>query len=68
VNALRIINKPLSGVPPIFKGVFMTNDLENQSSDLSEDFLTHAFIEDAVDEEDALASVGQEDADLISTN
>ena len=46
----------------------MTNDLENQSSDLSEDFLTHVFIEDAVDEEGALASVGQEDADLISTN
>lgn len=46
----------------------MTNGLENQSSDLSEDFLTYAFTEDAIDEEDALASVGQEDVDLISTN
>jgi len=46
----------------------MANGLENQSSDLSGDFLTYVFIEDAVDEEDALASVGQEDADLISKN
>lgn len=46
----------------------MTNDLENQSPESSEDLFAYVFTEDAVDEEDALASVGQEDADLISTN
>jgi hypothetical protein len=39
----------------------MTNDLENQSPEKSEDFLPYAFTEDAVSEEDALESVGQED-------
>ena len=46
----------------------MANGLENQSSDVSGDFLTHAFIEDALDDSDALESAGQEDAYLISTN
>ncbi len=46
----------------------MTNDLENQSSDLLEDFLPYVFTEDAVDEAEALASVGQEDSDSISPN
>jgi hypothetical protein len=59
---------PKWAAPPIFKGAFMANGLENQSSDVSGDFLTHAFIEDALDDSDALESAGQEDAYLISTN
>lgn len=46
----------------------MTNDLENQPLGLPEDFLPYVFTEDAVDESEALASVGQEDADSISPN
>lgn len=44
----------------------MANDLESPSPDLSGDALSYAFIEDALDESDALESVGQESADLIS--
>lgn len=39
----------------------MTNDLENRSPESSGDLLTYAFTEDAVDEADALASVGDEE-------
>ncbi len=41
----------------------MPNHPENQSTENVEDFLPYVFTEDAVSEEDALDSVGQEDPD-----
>lgn len=39
----------------------MANDLENQSTESSEDLLPYVFTEDALSEDDALASVDGED-------